>query len=150
MANGIVIPSAMNCCIPNTGTKSLPQFRKIDDTTLNNNTFLWVVSDVDGNLYRPTIAQLKTLTSGAVVASQKPIIGVAGRGQLGDPIVGTSTYSNTKLAGLGSFIAIIDGLIWQNFGNYGNQFTFNTNTGTITFSNFTWQSGMSIYVNMNQ
>lgn len=79
-----------------------------------------------------------------------PITAIVGEGLSDSPTSGSSTYTNTKLIGLGTRIQIVEGeMIESNFGSNAS-FTFNNSTGTINISPNTFTAGTSLYINLNQ
>ena len=99
------------------------------------------------------IVKLNTAIRNAASGFAAPIKGVAGRGQVQDPIVGTTSYQNDALISLGGpngeLDAMINGALWQNYGNNGNQFNFDPATGIISGLN-AWYTGDSISIDLNQ
>jgi len=87
-----------------------------------------------------------------------PILGISGGNGADDPINGTSTYTNVKLAKIAinnsnRFIININGAIWTSFSSSnGNVFSFNRSTNTITFDPTVFQFSNEdfIQIDLNQ
>jgi hypothetical protein len=95
---------------------------------------------------------LTAVSAGGGGSTKHPLTGVAGDGGADDPIVASTTYTNSALVGLGGS----DGRIMININggpllNYGinSAFTFNQGTGEISDLN-PWTAEDAIYVDLNQ
>lgn len=83
-----------------------------------------------------------------------PLTGIAGDGGASDPIVGTTSYTNVALVGLGvanggRIMINVNGSPMLNYG-VNSQFSFNPATGAITGLPSAWFANDSIYVDLNQ
>ncbi len=107
----------------------------------NNNQ--WIVGSIPSSGGQPSLP---------------PLIGIVDGGGDDDPVSGISIFQSNKLKGLGSsnngrINIIIDGGTQQNFGN-NQTMDFDPDLGEIDLdfnsSGNTWQTGQSLYIDLNQ
>lgn len=84
-------------------------------------------------------------TGTSVVPALNEVVGTG----LG-PTNGSSTFTDTRLIGLGTKLQIsINGILIYNYGTYSS-FTFNSGTGQIDISPNVWTTGNTLTIFLNQ